>query len=125
MTSDSGIPTVIDWTAAPEFTVGADGDEGTIRRLIGSEHGSSVLFGHFRLDPGQSGTFELPHANGMQQEIYHMQRGRLRIVSEGGEVVVEPGHTVLFPSGGGYEIETLGDEPVELLWTGYPAPAPR
>jgi uncharacterized cupin superfamily protein len=116
---------VVDWKDTVEFKVGPNEDEGTIRRLIGSEHGSSVLFGHFRLDPGQSGTFELPHANGMQQEIYHMQRGRLRIVSAAGEVVVGPGQTVLFPAGGGYEIETLGDEQVELLWTGYPAPAPR
>jgi ethanolamine utilization protein EutQ (cupin superfamily) len=125
MTSDPGIPVVVDGAEVEEYAVGAAGDEGTIRRLIGREHGSTVLFGTFRLDPGQSGIFELPHANGLEQEIYYLQRGSLRVAWDGGELVAEPGCAVLFPSGGGYEIETLGDEPVELLWTGYPAPAPR
>jgi ethanolamine utilization protein EutQ (cupin superfamily) len=124
MTSDPGVPVVVDGAEVEEYAVGAAGDEGTIRRLIGSEQGSAVLFGTFRLEPGQSGTFELPHANGLQQEIYHLQRGRLRIAWDGGDLVAEPGHTVLFPAGGGYEIETIGQVPVELLWTGYPAPAP-
>lgn len=106
-----------------EYRVGPDGDEGTIRRLIARDQGSSVLLGTFRLDPGQSGSFVLPHANGMQEETYYLLAGRLRVSWGGGEMVAEPGQAIYFPPGGGYEIETLGSSPVELIWTAYPAPA--
>jgi ethanolamine utilization protein EutQ (cupin superfamily) len=58
----------------------------------------------------------------MKEETYYLLNGRLEVRWPGGTFVAEPGHAILFPSGGNYEIETLGPDPVELIWTGYPAP---
>lgn len=123
MSEDTGVPVVVDVGDVEEYKVGPRGDEGTIKRLIGRDQGSSVLLGTFRLDPGQAGNFELPHANGMREENYYLLSGRLHVRWSGGEFVAEPGQAIHFPSGGGYEIETLGSSPVELIWSAYPAPA--
>jgi ethanolamine utilization protein EutQ (cupin superfamily) len=119
----SGVPVRIAGAEVEEYAIGRNGDEGFVRRLIsrGGE-GSSVLLGTFRLEAGQRGTFELPHATGMQEETYYLLVGRLRVSWDGGEFVAEPGHAIFFPSGGRYEIETLGAHAVEVIWTGYPAP---
>jgi ethanolamine utilization protein EutQ (cupin superfamily) len=118
----STLPVIVDTATAAEVRVGPDGNEGTIKRLVGRDHGSSVLFGHFRLDPGQRGSFTLPHATGMQQEIYYLLEGRLQVSCGTEQVVAGPGQTVLFPGGADYHIETLGSEAVQLVWTGFPAP---
>ncbi len=123
MSNDRGVPTLVGVEDVEEYKVGPDGDEGTIKRLIGRDQGSSVLLGTFRLDPGQSGSFELPHANGMEEETYYLLAGSLRVRWDGGELTAGPGQALYFPPGGGYEIETLGSEAVELIWTAYPAPA--
>lgn len=120
--TDPGIPLLINGADVEEYAVGAAGDEGVIKRLIGRDQGSSVLLGTFRLEPGQSGKFELPHANGMEEETYFLLGGRLAVRWGGGEFVAEPDQAIYFPSGGQYEIETVGSEPVNLIWTAYPAP---
>lgn len=118
-----GIPIVVTAADCDETPLGKDGAEGTIRRLIGSPDGSSVLFGTFRLDAGQRGYFSLPAGSGMTQEIYYLLAGVLRITWDGGEALAAPGQAVFFPSGRHYTIETVGEAAVELLWTGYPAPS--
>jgi ethanolamine utilization protein EutQ (cupin superfamily) len=121
--TQNGVPVRIAGSEVEEYAIGANGDEGFIRRLIGrGGEGSSVLLGTFRLDAGQRGTFELPHANGMEEETYYLLAGRLHVSWDGGDFVAEPGHAIFFPSGGRYEIETLGTHAVEVIWTGYPAP---
>jgi ethanolamine utilization protein EutQ (cupin superfamily) len=117
-----GVPALVNSAEVEEYAIGANGDEGIIKRLIGRGQDSAVLLGTFRLDPGQQGKFELPHANGMEEEIYYLLSGRLQVRWVDGELVAEPGDAVFFPAGGGYEIETVGSDPVELIWTAYPAP---
>jgi mannose-6-phosphate isomerase-like protein (cupin superfamily) len=119
-----GIPIVVSSANVEEYTVGENGDEGTIKRLIGRENNSKVLLGTFRLDPRQRGSFDLPHEIGLEEETYYLLGGRLRVRwGEGdGEFVAEPGQAIFFPPGGRYYIEALGDAPVELVWTGFPAP---
>ena len=121
--SESGIPILVDRAEVEEYKVGANEDEGTIRRLIARDQKSTVLLGTFRLDPGQSGKFQLPHANGMEEENYYLLAGRLQVRWDGDELIAGPGQAIHFPSGNSYEIETLGEEAVELIWTAYPAPA--
>lgn len=123
MSTRPGVPAIVGVADVEEYKVGPDGDEGTIKRLIGRDQGSSVLLGTFRLDPGQRGSFELPHANGMEEENYYLLAGRLRVSWGDGELIAEPGQAIYFPAGGGYEIETIGADAVELIWTAYPAPA--
>jgi mannose-6-phosphate isomerase-like protein (cupin superfamily) len=123
MNSSSG-PVVVDSRTVDQVPVGPNGDEGTIGRVItrvGQD--SSVLLGTFRLEPGQSGRFELPHRTGMQQEIYFLLAGALRVRWADQEVTVGPAQAVFFPAGETYEIESVGDTAVDLVWTGYPAPA--
>jgi ethanolamine utilization protein EutQ (cupin superfamily) len=115
-------PVVVDSATVEEYAVGANGDEGVIRRLISHGEGSSLLLGLFKLEPGQGGQFSLPHANGMEEETYFLLDGRLRVAWETGEFVAEPGAAIFFPSGHTYDIETIGDTAVELVWTGFPAP---
>jgi ethanolamine utilization protein EutQ (cupin superfamily) len=117
-----GVPVLVDSADVENYVVGANGDEGVIKRLIGREQESAVLLGTFRLEPGQLGKFELPHANGMEEEIYYLLSGRLRVRWPAGELVAESGHAIFFPSGGSYDIETVGSAPVDLIWTGCPAP---
>lgn len=105
-----------------EVAIGANGNEGTIKRLVTHGIGSDVLLGTFRLDPGQRGRFELPHPLGMQQEIYYLLAGRLSVTAGGEEFIAEAGDAILFPAGNTYDITTVGDTAVELVWTGYPAP---
>jgi mannose-6-phosphate isomerase-like protein (cupin superfamily) len=117
-------PVVVDSRSVEQARVGLNGDEGTIRRVITrAGQDSSVLLGTFRLEPGQSGRFELPHKTGMQQEIYFLLAGELRVRWADQELSVGPAQAVFFPAGETYEIETVGDTAVELVWTGYPAPA--
>ncbi|MGH2941007.1 MAG: cupin domain-containing protein [Solirubrobacterales bacterium] len=123
MSDGTGIPVVVGVDEVDEYKVGPDGDQGTIKRLIRREHGSGVFLGTFRLDPGQRGSFELPHANGMEEEIYYLTAGRLKVNWSDGERIIESGQAIFFPSGGAYEIETVGEGPVELVWTAFPPPA--
>lgn len=120
--SSNDAPTVVSAETIEETFVGANGDEGAIKRLIGRQQDSSVLLGLFRLEPGQRGSFTLPHVNGTNEEIYYLLEGRLRVSHDGGEVVAGPGEAIYFPPGGSYTIETVGDTPVRLVWTAHPAP---
>jgi ethanolamine utilization protein EutQ (cupin superfamily) len=121
--TQNGVPVRIAGAEVDEYATGPKGDDGFIRRLISrGNEGSSVLVGTFRLDPGQRGTFELPHPTGMTEETYCLLAGRLQVSWDGGRFVAEPGDAIFFPPGGRYEIETLGINAVELIWTGYPAP---
>jgi ethanolamine utilization protein EutQ (cupin superfamily) len=121
--TENGVPVLIESGEAEEIAIGANRDEGYIRRLVThAEHGSSVLLGTFRLEPGQRGTFELPHASGMEEETYYLLAGRLQVSWDGGRFVADPGHAIYFPPGGTYAIETLGSTAVELVWTGFPSP---
>jgi len=115
-------PVVVDRANVEASARGEGGDEGIITRLITREKQSSVLLGLFSLAPGQRATFGLPHPNGMQEEIYYLLAGRLRVSWTGGEFIAETGQAILFPSGQTYYLETFGDGAVELVWTGYPAP---
>ena len=121
--SADGVPVVVDSAKVEAFAIGVNGDEGVIKRLVTRRaHGSDVLLGTFRLEAGQRGKFELPHATGMEQETYYLLAGRLRVSWGGGAFVAERGQAIFFPAGGSYDIETLGSTPVELVWTGFPAP---
>jgi ethanolamine utilization protein EutQ (cupin superfamily) len=115
-------PLVVNSSEVDEYMVGANGDEGAIRRLISRDQGSSLLLGTFKLEPGQRGEFSLPHVNGMDEETYFLLAGRLGVAWDGGEFVAEPGAAIFFPPGRTYRIETIGDTAVELVWTGFPAP---
>jgi mannose-6-phosphate isomerase-like protein (cupin superfamily) len=116
------IPILVTVADCAEIPLGENGSEGTVRRLIAHSEGSSVLLGTFKLDVGQRGEFNLPSASGMEEEIYYMLAGVLRITWDGGEALATQGQAVFFPSGRRYAIETVGSTVVELIWTGYPPP---
>jgi ethanolamine utilization protein EutQ (cupin superfamily) len=120
--NDNNMPRVVDSAEVVEHAIGENGDEGTIKRLFSRGDGSSLLLGTFRLEPGQRGSFALPHANGMEEETYYLLAGRLSVKWDGGELTAGPGQAIFFPPGRSYDIETINDAAVELVWTGYPAP---
>jgi ethanolamine utilization protein EutQ (cupin superfamily) len=116
------IPILVTVADCAEIPLGESGSEGKVRRLIAQSDGSSVLLGTFKLDVGQRGEFSLPSISGMEEEIYYMLAGVLRIRWDGGGALAAKGQAVFFPSGRHYVIETVGSAAVELIWTGYPPP---
>ena len=122
-TPNEASPIVVTMTDCEEIPLGNNGAEGTIRELVTHRDGSGVLLGTFKLNVGQRGEFDLPSENGLEEEIYYLLAGSLRIVWEGGEAFASQGQAVYFPSGGHYTIETVGSPAVELIWTGHPAPS--
>ncbi|MFN8164413.1 MAG: cupin domain-containing protein [Solirubrobacterales bacterium] len=122
--SGTAVPRLVDGAEAEGYSIGAEGQGGFVRRLISRDQSSRVLLGLYRLDPGQRTTFELPLENGIEEETYYLLGGRLAVRWRGGELVVERGQAIFFPVGGSYAIETVGSTPVELIWTGFPAPLP-
>jgi mannose-6-phosphate isomerase-like protein (cupin superfamily) len=74
--------------------------------------GKVRLFARLRLAPGSSIGY---HVHDGEEEIFYILSGSGR-VTEGSDVsTVGPGDAVLTGGGGGHAIESVGDEPLELI----------
>ena len=119
----SAEPVVINRGDIPATPIGEGGSGGTMWRLVHmSNTGSGVLFGLFRLEPGQAGDFTLPTPSGMREEIYYLLAGELDVQWEDGRMTVEAGQAIFFPTGRRYQIAPAGGDAVDIVWTGFPSP---
>lgn len=74
--------------------------------------GKTRLFAKLTLVPGSSIGF---HEHGGEEEIFVILKGKGRI-QDGDEVAeVGPGDTILTGNGAGHAVESIGDEPLEMV----------
>lgn len=63
---------------------------------------------------GSGGGNALAHVHPEADEHFHVKRGRLRVVIEGREQIVEPGHTAVVPRGQPHYFDNAGDDTAEF-----------
>jgi mannose-6-phosphate isomerase-like protein (cupin superfamily) len=73
---------------------------------------STRLFARLILEPGTSIGF---HNHDDEEEIFVVLKGRGRISEGDGTADVMPGDTIRTGDGAGHGVESIGDEPLELL----------
>jgi len=74
--------------------------------------GKTRLCARLTLEPGSSIGF---HEHADEEEVFVVLRGKGRIDDAGAEGIVEVGDTILTADGAGHAVESIGDEPLELM----------
>ena len=96
-----------------------DGREQLWLRRVADDQGGEILEVYGRLLPGVSGP---PlHAHFQLSEETTVTSGRLGVLLDGEEIVVQPGETSIFPPGSRHCWWNAGDEPVEFSGRAVPA----
>jgi len=74
--------------------------------------GKTRLCAKLTLAPGTSIGF---HEHADEEEVFIVLRGQGRIDDAGEDAVVNPGDTILTGDGAGHAVESIGDEPLEMV----------
>jgi len=106
-------------TPADLVLTSPDGREKLWLRRVPDGQGGEILEVDGRLMPGVSGP---PlHAHYQLSEETTVSRGRLGVLLDGKEIVVQPGETSVFPPGSSHRWWNAGDEAVEFSGRAIPA----
>lgn len=104
-----------------------------IARLITNARcGSDLLLGRAWMEPGQKTNVwstepdgqvgECDHHYGYLTEVYYVLRGRFRLTWSKGALEFGPDDAVYLAPGWRYQLENIGDEPGELVYSFTPTP---
>jgi mannose-6-phosphate isomerase-like protein (cupin superfamily) len=63
----------------------------------------------------EPGTSIGPHSHDQEEEVYIVVRGRGRVTEATGTIDVGPGDTVLTGNGASHSVESIGEEPLEMI----------
>ena len=74
--------------------------------------GKTRLCARLILEPGTSIGF---HDHVDEEEVFIVLRGQGKVDEGGEEAVVNPGDTILTGDGAGHAVESVGDEPLEMV----------
>ena len=74
--------------------------------------GKTRLCAKLTLPPGTSIGF---HNHADEEEVFVVLNGTAKITDNDAEEVLQPGDTILTADGGGHDIESIGDVPLEML----------
>ncbi|OGB92135.1 MAG: hypothetical protein A3G35_11730 [candidate division NC10 bacterium RIFCSPLOWO2_12_FULL_66_18] len=94
--------------------------KGILKYLVDPEKtgAKSFVMGFTSIEPG-TGTVLAQHP---EEEAYYLLRGRARAMVGGEVKEVGPGTVIFIPSNARHQIDSLGPEPLEFVWTTSPQP---
>jgi mannose-6-phosphate isomerase-like protein (cupin superfamily) len=103
-----------------------------IARLVTRQRcGSNLVLGKCWLDPGDKTNLwstedrddgKADHYYGVVEEAYFVLKGRLRLTWTEGALEFGPNDAVFLASGWRYQLENIGNEPAELVYSFAPSP---